>query len=270
MVCTAQQRAARLVHHLVPCPTAAGSKGCAIITGGSRGIGAAICSRLARDGYAVVVNYQGNRDAAEAVVNDVVKSGGIAKAIQADVSSEAGVQSLFTQVDAAGLPPLTALVNNAGIAISGVDLNKVANEEAYHRQMNINVLGPLLCCREAAKRMGTGNGGKGGAVVNISSGMAYLTGSMLYAMSKAALNAMTGNLVKPFAAEGIRINIVSPGRTDTDMIAGAKMMAIPMGRLGKPAEVADAVAYLLSDGASYTTGANIRVSGGLAPGIHLG
>ena len=148
-------------------------------------------------------------------------------------------------------------------------------EETYHKQMNINVLGPLVCCREAAKRMGTKNGGKGGNIVNISSGAAVLTGSLLYGMSKAALNAMSNNLVQPMAKLGIRVNTVTPGMTHTDTISGALQRgfdtsSIPMGRVGRPEEIADAVSYLMSSGASYVTGANIRVSGGRAPGTFLG
>jgi len=260
-------------------PVADTQKGTVIVTGGSRGIGAAICKRLAADGFAVVVNYAGSLASAEEVASYVVKAGGIAKVVQADVSSEAGVQQLFTQFDSSEMPALAGLVNNAGIVIGGVDMDKVANEEDYNKIMNINVLGPLLCCREAAKRMGTGKGGKGGNIVNISSGAASTTGNMLYSMSKAALNAMSNNLVRPMAEQGIRVNTVTPGVTETDLVttalkSGAKLpfdaATIPMGRFGKPEEIADAVSYMMSDGASYVSGANIRVSGGMFPGTFIG
>lgn len=267
----AMRRLVGVVGHLAAAPVQSQSRGTVVVTGGGRGIGAAICRKLAADGFAVLVNYGSSQQAAEAVVQDIVAAGGTARAVQADVSSESGVGKLFSEFDTSGLPPLVGLVNNAGIAVGGVNLEKVANAAAYHRQMDINVLGPLLCCREALARMGTGHGGGGGNIVNISSGMASLTGAMLYSMSKAALNAMSNNLVQPLARQGIRVNTVSPGMTDTDMIPpGSDVSHIPMGRLGRPDEIADSVAFLLSDRASYITGANIRVSGGKPPGTLLG
>merc|ERR1711871_1673612 len=131
------------------------SKGTAIVTGGSRGIGAAICRQLAADGFTVVVNYNSRRDLAEAVVKAIQANGGTAHAVQGDVSSEAGVMSMFERVDRLRLPPLTALVNNAGIIVRGHDIQEVGTEESYRKQMDCNVLGPLVCCREASKRMST-------------------------------------------------------------------------------------------------------------------
>merc|ERR1711907_319622 len=298
-VSQSMQRATVLASHLHPCAAAGSSnskpfvpmsftalpahRGTALVTGGSRGIGAAIALRLAQDGYAIAINY--NRSSAEAsqVVATIKAAGGNAVMLQADVSSEAGGVDMFERLDAAGLPPLTALVNNAGVLVPGTDLEQVGTEAMYRRQMDTNVLGPLICCREAARRMSSKRPAVAGkytnstsqkGIVNISSGSAYLAGSTLYSMSKGALNSMTMNPVQPLAKIGIRVNTVSPGMTETDMIADQKerfnMSSIPMGRWGKPEEIADAVSYLLSEKASYITGANIRVSGGKPPGTHIG
>jgi len=260
--------------------TTSESKGTAIITGGSRGIGAAICKQLASDGFVVVVNFNRNQGKADEVVAEIQAKGGRAHAVQGDIASEAGVVALFERVDELQLPPLKALVNNAGLIIRGGDLQEVGNEACYREQMDCNLLGPLVCCREASKRMSTLNGGSGGAIVNISSGAAYVAGpsSLLYTVSKGALNSLQIALVRPMADIGIRINTVSPGMTETEMISGVlkKMKpgtiesAIPMGRVGKPSEIADAVSYLVSDKASYVAGANIRVSGGRPPGTVIG
>jgi len=252
---------------------AAHQRGTALITGSSRGIGAACAKRLARDGYAVAVNYRSNEKDAADVVNSIVAAGGRAQAIRADVSSEAAVVNLFERLDASDLPPLTALVNNAGIIGNKEGLDAVATP-AFDEMMATNVLGPMICCREAAKRMAAG-----AAIVNLSSGSAYIGTPLLYAMSKGALNSMQHGLIKPLAAKGIRINAVSPGVTETDMVAAitgdpekrAKSEAdIPLGRLGKPEEIAGAVSYLLSPDASWTSGANIRVAGGRGPGTTIG
>lgn len=170
------------------------------------------------------------------------------------------------------MPPLTGLVNNAGIFVPGANLEMLAQEDVFHMHMNINALGPLLCCREAVKRMSTNNNGRGGSIVNISSGSGVLTGALLYSMSKQALNAMSKILVMPMAKHGIRINTVIPGKTKTDMIAGrcVDVSTIPLGRLGMPEDTAKTVSYLMSGNASFVTGANVHVSGGRSPGIFLG
>ena len=189
-------------------------RGTVLVTGASRGIGAACAKRLAKDGYVVAVNYCSDADAAARVVNDIVEDGGSAEAFQADVSTEAAVVGLFEAIDASPLPPLTGLVNNAGII--GFDMPQTletATTDAFEQMMATNLLGPLMCCREAAKRMAPGS-----AVVNLSSGSAYLGRPLLYSMSKGALNSMQHGLIEPLAAKGIRINTVSPGVTETDMV----------------------------------------------------
>ena len=253
------------------------SRGTVIVTGGSRGIGAACCKRLARDGYTVIVNYKSSQGEAVDVVGAIKQDGGDAITLQADVSSEAGVVDMFASIDnwigSGGVPPLTALVNNAGV-IGDKEALDAVTPAAFEAMMATNVLGPLLCCKEAEKRMAPGS-----AIVNLSSGSAYIGTPLLYSMSKGALNSMQHGLIKPLAAKGIRINTVSPGVTDTDMVAGilddperkATMEAqIPLGRAGRPEEIAGAVAYLLSPDAAYTSGANIRVAGGRGPGTTLG
>ena len=211
--------------------------------------------------------------AAERVVASIQAAGGSAAALRGDVSSEAGVVGLFAALDACGLPPLTALVNNAGV-IGDKETLEAVDEASFTAMFATNALGPLLCCREAAARMKPGS-----AIVNLSSGSAYIGTPLLYGMSKGALNSMQHGLIKPLAARGIRINAVSPGVTETDMVAGlladpdrrARVEAdIPLGRPGRPEEVAGAVSYLLSPDASFTSGANIRVSGGRGPGTTIG
>jgi len=231
----------------------------------------------------VVVNYRFSEHLAEALVAELTSKGANAVAIKGDVGSEEGVAALFEELDrhlqqqqrheggGKGFPPFTALVNNGGVlAPSGCDLNEVGSSAALASVFNTNVLGPLLCCKEAAKRMP-----KGSAIVNVSSGSATLGKPLLYAMSKGALNSMQHGLIGPLAEQGIRINTVSPGVTETDMVkevmaGGFDMKTIPMGRLGQPDEIAGAVAYLLSPDASYVSGANIRVSGGKGPGTTIG
>ena len=250
-------------------------RGTVLVTGASRGIGAACAKRLAKDGYVVAVNFCSDADAAARVVEEIVQDGGTAASFQADVSSDAAVVDLFNAIDASPLPPLTGLVNNAGII--GFDMPQTletATTDAFEAMMATNLLGPLMCCREAAKRMAPGS-----AVVNLSSGSAYLGRPLLYSMSKGALNSMQHGLIEPLASKGIRINTVSPGVTETDMVSiitdsperlKKSESDIPMGRLAKPEEIAGAVSYLLSPDASFTHGANIRVAGGRGPGTTLG
>jgi NAD(P)-dependent dehydrogenase (short-subunit alcohol dehydrogenase family) len=242
-----------------------------IVTGGSRGIGAA-CARLAAErGYAVCLTYVSDREAASAVAGSIEAKGGTAIAVQADVAVEADVVRLFREVDAS-LGPLTALVNNVGIVgrqarVEGMDSARVA------RTLAVNVIGSFICAREAVRRMSTRHGGGGGGIVNLSSRAARLGGAgeyVDYAASKAAIDALTIGLAREVAAEGIRVNAVSPGLIYTDIHASGGEPGrvdrlksnVPMGRGGHPEEVAMAVLWLLSEEAAYTTGAIIDVAGG--------
>eukprot|EP00316_Scyphosphaera_apsteinii_P005825 CAMPEP_0119305686 /NCGR_PEP_ID=MMETSP1333-20130426/6624_1 /TAXON_ID=418940 /ORGANISM="Scyphosphaera apsteinii, Strain RCC1455" /LENGTH=276 /DNA_ID=CAMNT_0007308839 /DNA_START=129 /DNA_END=960 /DNA_ORIENTATION=- len=194
-------------------------RGTAIVTGGSRGIGAACCKALSKQGYGVVVAYKYDSDAAAQVCRDIAADGGMAKPVQADVSSDADVRALFEFADGAFQAPLTVLVNNAGILGPRGPLEEVGHVEYFDRVIGTNVAGPMMCCREAERRMSTKRGGAGGSIVQVSSGSAYIGSPLLYAASKGALNSLTIGLVKPLAECGIRINTVSPGMTDTRMVA---------------------------------------------------
>ncbi|MCK8781278.1 SDR family oxidoreductase [Rhizobium sp. NTR19] len=242
-----------------------------LVTGGSRGIGAAVCLLAARNGWRVAVNYASNAQAAEAVVEKIKAAGGDATAIKGDVGNAADIDAMFAAVDR-HFGRLDALVNNAGI----VDMPQRVDEmsvERLERMMRINVTGSILCAGHAVRRMSTKHGGKGGAIVNISS-MAAIIGSPAqyvdYAASKGAIDTLTVGLSREVAAEGVRVNAIRPGVIETDIHASgglpdrARDMApnIPMQRPGQAQEVADAVLYLLSPGASYITGAILNVSGG--------
>ncbi len=244
-----------------------------LITGGSRGIGAATAHLAAAQGYAIAVNYSHNASAAEAVVRAIQAQGGKAKAIavQADVADEAQVMAMFATVDAQ-LGRVTALVNSAGVVdvAARVDAMDVAR---WRRLLDINVIGTMLCAREAVRRMSTRHGGVGGAIVNLSSVAAVLgaPGQYVdYAASKGAIDSFTVGLGREVAAEGIRVNAVRPGVIDTDIHASggqperAQQLAptIPMRRPGTAEEVAQAIVWLLSDAASYTTGSVVDVGGG--------
>ena len=242
-----------------------------LITGGSRGIGAATALQAARAGYAVAVNYSTNALAAETVVRQIRDSGGSAITVQADVADESQVLAMFEQVDAQ-LGRLTALVNNAGVVDqqSRVDGMSVAR---LKRMFDINVIGTMVCTREAVKRMSTRYGGTGGAIVNVSSAAARLgaPGQYVdYAASKGAIDTFTIGLAKEVALEGIRVNAVRPGIIDTDIHASgglpdrARDLApqVPMQRAGSADEVAQAIVWLLSEDSSYTTGAMLDVAGG--------
>ncbi len=239
----------------------------ALVTGGSRGIGAAACRLLARDGWDVAVNYRTDAPAAEAVVADVTATGRRAIAIQGDVGDEADVLRMFETAERA-LGPVTGLVNSAGV-IGPKGRVEALTAEAIEALLRTNVIGSILTCREAVKRMSTKHGGQGGAIVNVSSGSAYIgnpgTG-VLYAISKGAVNSLHIGLSQEVGGEGIRVNAVSPGMTATDMVTEEAIQrsisAIPMGRVGAPEEIAEAIAWLMSDRASYVAGANIRVAGG--------
>ena len=236
-----------------------------VVTGGSRGIGAAICLRLAREGHRIAVGYRADVSAAEAVAASVREAGGRCVAVRVDTTDEAAVDHLFDAASAE-LGPVTGLVNNAGV--SGPN-GRLADADAagMRRALDVNVLGYLLCARRAVRDM-TRTGG--GAIVNISSAAATLGSPgeyVHYAATKAAVDAMTIGLSKEVAADGIRVNCVAPGTVWTDFHQDpdrpAKVAAaIPMGRSGRPEEIAGAVSWLLSDDASYTTGAILRVAGG--------
>ena len=242
-----------------------------LVTGGSRGIGAATALLAARQGWAVAVNYTQNAAAANAIVQQIKSGGGQAVSIQADVGDEAQIKHLFSQVDAQ-LGRLTGFVNNAGVLDVAVRVDELSWERA-ERIMRINVVGAMICAREAVLRMSTKHGGKGGAIVNLSSVAARLgaPGQYVdYAASKGAIDTFNLGLAKEVAAEGIRVNAVRPGIIDTDIHASggipdrAKTMApmIPMLRPGSADEVAQSIVWLLSDAASYVTGANLEVTGG--------
>ena len=242
-----------------------------IVTGGSRGIGAATSRLAAERGYAVCVNYRANRTAADAVVASIEAAGGTAIAVGADVASEADVVRLFSTVDAA-LGPVYALVNNAGILERQTRVERM-DAARIDRIFATNVRGAFVCAREAVKRMSTANGGAGGAIVNVSSRAAQLgaPGEYVdYAASKAALDALTIGLAREVAAEGIRVNGVRAGIIDTDIHADGGeprrvdrlAPTLPMRRGGEAVEVARAILWLLSDDASYSTGTFIDVAGG--------
>ncbi len=244
--------------------------GVAIVTGGSRGIGAATCLLLAGAGHHVVVNYISNRTAANSVVAEIQAGGGKATSIQGDVASEADIVKLFKAADRLGA--LEVLVNNAGV----VDVKARVDEmsaERLQRMFAINITGPFLCAREAIKRMSTRHGGKGGSIVNLSSAAATLGAAGMfvdYASSKGAIDVFTLGLAREVADEGIRVNAVRPGIIDTDIHASggepgraAEMRKlIPMQRVGTAREVAEAIVWLTSDNASYVTGTFLGVSGG--------
>ena len=243
----------------------------ALITGAGRGIGAATARLLAERGYDLVVNYHSDSEAADRVVAAAQASGVRALAVQADVSREAEVVALFERVDAE-LGALTALVNNAGIVQPQSRVEGVS-EERLNRLFRTNVNSAFLCCREAVRRMATDQGGAGGAIVNVSSVAARLGAPneyVDYAASKAAMDALTTGLSLEVATQGIRVNAVRPGLIATDIHASggepgrvARMApAIPMQRGGSPEEVATAIAWLLSDEASYITGTFIDAAGG--------
>jgi len=242
-----------------------------LVTGGGRGIGAA-CARLAGElGYQVCINYRNDADAAAGVVRAIEAGGGAAFAIQADVAQEADVVRMFASIDARW-GRLDALVNNAAVLAQQMRVDQM-DAARISRIMATNVTGSFLCAREAVRRMSTSHGGQGGAIVNVSSRAAVLGSSgeyVDYASSKAAVDALTIGLSKEVAGEGIRVNGVRPGLIRTTMHADGGepgrverlQGSVPMGRGGEPMEVAQAVLWLLSDAASYTTGSFIEVSGG--------
>jgi len=243
----------------------------ALVTGGSRGIGAAAALLAAERGWSVAVNYTNDAAAANGIVARIRDQGGTAIAVQADVSDEAAVLAMFATVDRE-LPPLGALVNNAGV----VDLQGRVDETTtarLQRMFAINVFGSFICAREAILRLSTKHGGSGGTIVNLSSAAARIgsPGQYVdYAAAKGAIDVFTMGLAKEVALEGIRVNAVRPGIIATDIHASggtpdrAQQMAplVPMQRAGSAEEVAQAIVWLMSEASSYTTGAVIDVTGG--------
>ena len=242
-----------------------------LVTGGSRGIGAATAKLLAKNGYDVAVNYQSNITAVSKVVREIERLGRKAIAVQGDVAKENDVLRMFGAVDE-NLGPLHGLVNNAGVT-GTIGRVEDVSAETIQSVVDVNVVGALLCAREAIKRMSTKNGGQGGVIVNVSS-VAVTLGSpdtyVWYAAAKAAVDAMTLGLGLEVAREGIRVVGVAPGLTDTDLHAAggqpdrAKKIgpAVPMGRPGKPEEIAEAIVWMLSNAAGYCTATTLRVGGG--------
>jgi len=243
-----------------------------VVTGGSRGIGAATATLAAARGYAVIVNYADNVAAAEAVCHNIRAAAGIAQAVRGDVADPADIEHIFAAADRLGT--LTALVNNAGV-INPVTCVADMDAGRINRLLAVNVTGTILCTQAAIRRMSSRHGGKGGGIVNLTSGAAKLGGAgsyVDYAASKGAIDTLTIGLALELAGEGIRVNAVRPGIIDTEFHAAggepdraARMAAsIPMPRAGTAEEVAQAILWLLSDEASYTTGTTIDVTGGRA------
>jgi NAD(P)-dependent dehydrogenase (short-subunit alcohol dehydrogenase family) len=252
-------------------PAAQPARGVALVTGASRGIGAAVARGAARRGFDVAVNFARDEAAAEAVAADVRALGRRAITLHADVASEPEVQQMFQRVDAE-LGPLSALVNNAGIVAMQSRFDEM-DLARWQRMLAVNVIGTMLCSREAIRRMSTRHGGRGGSIVNLSSAAAVLGSPGMYvdyAASKGAIDSFTLGLARELAAEGVRVNAVRPGIIVTDIHASSGDAAraqnsagvIPMQRPGTAEEVADAVLWLMSAEAAYVTGAVLPVTGG--------
>lgn len=242
-----------------------------LITGGGRGIGAATARLAAQQGWAVAVNYARDSLAADTVVRAIRADGGSAISVRADVANEAEVLRMFATVDAK-FGPIAGLVNNAGVVDTTARLDEM-DWARWRRMFDTNVLGSLLCAREAVRRMSTRHGGAGGSIVNLSSAASRLgSGGQYvdYAASKGAIDTFTLGLAREVAAEGVRVNAVRPGLIDTDIHASGGLPqrvrdlapTVPMQRGGSADEVAQAIVWLLSDAASYTTGALLDVAGG--------
>ena len=242
-----------------------------LITGASRGIGAATARLAARRGASVAVNYHTNRDAAEALVREIADSGGRELAVQSDGGNEADVLRMYDTVDNE-LGTVTGLVNNTGVLEAQMRFDEMTAAR-WHRVLTTNVVGAFLCAREAVRRMSTRHGGRGGAIVNVSSVAAKLGGAFEYvdyAATKGAVDVMTVGLAREVATEGVRVNAVRPGPIYTDIHASGGepgrvervKAAVPMQRGGEVDEVAYAICWLLSEEASYVTGSILDVSGG--------
>ncbi len=243
-------------------------KGAVIVTGASRGIGAAIAEKLADDGYGVIVNYAADAEGAESVVSAVRAKGGRAEAVRADVAAPDQVAAMFDRAQEQ-MGPLTALVNNAGTLGEQARIDEREADELT-RLMQVNVVGPMLCAKHAVQAMSTAHGGQGGCIVNMASGAAKapvgFPGIVPYAATKGAMVTFARGLSNEVASEGIRVNSVSPGVIDTDMVypeAREAAAHTPLGRMGRPDEIAATVSWLVSPEASFVTGSDIAVSGGL-------
>ena len=242
-----------------------------LVTGGARGIGRAVVELAADRGYDVAVGYRKDREAADAAVAAVRAAGRRALAVQADVAEEADIVRMFEQAES-GLGPIRAVVNSAGIS-TRVRVDSIAAAD-LQRLMAVNVVGLMLCCREAAKRMSTAHGGQGGAIVNVGSMAAAFggrPGASHYAGSKGAVDSFSKGFAREVAEEGIRVNVVRPGVTLTDMVEAVRddpekrrliSATIPMGRPAEATEIAEPILWLLSDAASFVTGCIVDASGG--------
>ena len=244
----------------------------ALITGASRGIGAATARLAAARGWAVAVNYQQRRDAADALVQDILRAGGEAISVQADVGDEAQVVDMFKAMDRHWGRPLSALINNAGVVDRPSRVEDMSGAR-LERMFRINVLGSFYCAREAVRRMSHSHGGQGGCIVNVSSAAALIGAPnqyVDYAAAKGAMDVMTRGLAKEVATEGIRVNAVRPGLIETEIHASGGLPdrvrdlsnTVPMQRGGSAQEVAEAILWLMSPASSYTTASFIEVSGG--------
>jgi NAD(P)-dependent dehydrogenase (short-subunit alcohol dehydrogenase family) len=237
-----------------------------LLAGGSRGIGAATCRMAAARGYDVAINYKSNTQAAASVADAVKAAGGKAVTIQGDMVSEEAVVRVFDETTKA-LGPITHFVHSAGIGGKNSKL-EAASAATLREVLDVNLYGGLLCAREAVRRMSTARGGKGGAIVLLSS-IASLTGGaneyVFYAAAKGGIDALTNGLAREVAKEGIRVNAIRPGPSKTDIHEPGRLERItpllPMGRPGEPEEIAEAILFLLSDAASYISGAVLNVSG---------
>jgi NAD(P)-dependent dehydrogenase (short-subunit alcohol dehydrogenase family) len=260
-----------LIGESIAMPDASAHGKVLLVTGGSRGIGAATARLAGARGYRVAVNFRQDAAAAEAVVRDIEAGGGEAAAFQADTAVEAEIVGLFDAVDRR-FGRLTHFVNNAGIVGRGGKLAD-ADAESIRAVLDTNLFGAILAAREAVRRMSTARGGQGGAIVNLSSRASEIGAPgefVWYAASKGGVDSFTIGLAREVAAEGIRVNAVAPGLIDTEMQAQGGdpkrlerlMPTIPMGRAGTPDETAEAILWLLSDAASYVTGSILKVGGG--------
>jgi NAD(P)-dependent dehydrogenase (short-subunit alcohol dehydrogenase family) len=242
-----------------------------VVTGGSRGIGAAVARLAGTRGFSVAVNFLSKEAAADSVVKEIRASGGSAVAIRGDIGLEADIIRLFQEAEQE-LGPIYGLVNNAGVT-GGFSRVETLEAASLAQVLSANVAGTILCAREAVKRMSTRRGGRGGVIVNISSLAARTGGAgewVHYAASKGAVDTFTIGLAREVASEGIRVNAVAPGLIETELHAANRAPdrlarltpTIPLGRPGSPAEIAEGVLWLLSDAASYTTGAILEIGGG--------
>ncbi|MGD0719442.1 MAG: SDR family oxidoreductase [Roseiarcus sp.] len=243
------------------------ASGAIIVTGGGRGIGAATSLKLAQAGYSVAVNYAADEAAAQATVAAIQARGGRARALRADVADAAAVERMFDDAERA-LGPLAGLVNNAAMIGRAARIDEQESGDLA-RLFAVNVIGTILCAKEAVRRLSTSHGGRGGSIVNISSVAARLgglAGNVPYAATKGAIETFTRGLATEVAREGVRVNAVAPGMTATDMASeemrAAALPGIPLGRVGAAEDIAEGVVWLMSPAAAYATGTVLTISGG--------